>query len=79
MNTLSYAKRYFSRRNVVIVGAKRTPIGTFMGGLSNYTAPHLGTIATLGALKNAGVDPKEVEEVFYGNVISAGSGQAPAR
>ena len=81
MNT-NLSKSLFSnitRRNVVIVGAKRTMIGQFMGGLSNYTAAHLGTIAASGALKSCNVDPHEVEEVIIGNVISSGMGQAPAR
>jgi len=79
MKICTVAKREFSKRNVVIVGAKRTPIGTFMGQLSNFTAPHLGTIATSGALASCHVDPQDVEEVIFGNVISAGVGQAPAR
>jgi acetyl-CoA C-acetyltransferase len=75
MNTLTHGKRLFATgRNVVIVGAKRTPIGTFMGGLSNFTAPHLGTIAVRGALANCHVDPQDVEEVYMGNVIQAGEG-----
>ena len=79
MKLFSYSKREFSKRNVVIVGAKRTPIGTFMGSLSNLTGPHLGTIATSGALAASHVDPSDIEEVILGNVISAGAGQAPAR
>jgi acetyl-CoA C-acetyltransferase len=67
------ARRHVSskinRTNVVIVGGKRTAIGTFMGGLSNLSAPHLGTIATTGALASCNVDPKEVEEVYFGSVI----------
>jgi acetyl-CoA C-acetyltransferase len=43
------------------------------------TAPQLGSIATRGALASSHVDPKEIEELYFGNVISAGSGQAPAR
>lgn len=66
-------------KRVVIVGGKRTPIGTFMGGLSNFSAPKLGSVAIKGALKSAGVEGKDVDEVFMGNVISAGSGQAPSR
>ena len=66
-------------KNVVIVGGKRTPIGTFMGGLSKLTAPELGIAALKGALVTSGVEAKEIEEVFMGNVISAGIGQAPAR
>lgn len=73
----SHAKRSFgavNRRNVVIVGGRRTPIGSFMGALSNMTAPQLGAIATKGVLTAYHVDPKEVDEVFFGNVIPAGSG-----
>ena len=50
-----------------------------MGGLSNFTAPQLGAFATKGALKEAKLDAKEVDEVYLGNVVSAGIGQAPAR
>ena len=66
-------------RSVVIVGAKRTPIGSFMGGLSNLSAPHLGQISTRAALAACNVDPQEVEEVYMGAVLQAGMGQAPAR
>jgi acetyl-CoA C-acetyltransferase len=79
MSLIQQAQRMFAKRNVVIVGAKRTPIGTFMGGLSNFTGPQLGTIATKGALTAAGVAPEDVDEVYLGNVIQAGSGQSPAR
>jgi len=78
----NHSKRFFSftgRKNVVIVGGRRTPIGTFMGQLSNMTAPQLGAIATKGVLQAYHVDPKDVDEVYMGNVISAGSGQAPDR
>jgi len=63
----------------VIVGVKRTPIGSFMGSLSNIAAPHLGTISTRAALASCNVDPSEVEEVYMGAVLQAGMGQAPAR
>ena len=66
-------------RDVVIVGAARTPIGTFLGGLSPLTAPQLGSIAIKAALERAGVDPAKVDEVWMGNVLQAGVGQAPAR
>jgi acetyl-CoA C-acetyltransferase len=69
----------FAKRNVVIVAAKRTPIGTFMGGLSNMTGPQLGVIASKGALAASGIAPEDIDEVYLGNVNSAGSGQAPAR
>lgn len=69
MNNLHHAKRFFSGRNVVIVGAKRTPVGSFMGSLSNFTGPHLGMVAVRGALASSHVDPKEIEEVYLGQVI----------
>jgi acetyl-CoA C-acetyltransferase len=63
----------------VILGAARTPIGAFLGGLAPVTAPKLGAIAIKCALERAGVRPDEVDEVFMGNVVQAGVGQAPAR
>lgn len=66
-------------KEVYIVSAVRTPLGSFGGKLSSLTAVELGSIAIKGALSKAGVDSKEVQEVFMGNVISANLGQAPAR
>lgn len=66
-------------KRVVIVSGKRTPIGTFMGGLSNIPAPTLASTAIKGALSSANLKAKEVDEVFIGNVINAGIGQAPSR
>ncbi|MCH1418617.1 MAG: acetyl-CoA C-acyltransferase [Flavobacteriaceae bacterium] len=66
-------------QKVVIVSAKRTPIGKFMGGLSTVSSPTLGATVIKGALAAAGVDPSLVEEVYMGNVLQAGVGQAPAR
>ena len=66
-------------KEVVIVSMGRTPIGSFMGSLSKITAPRLGAIAIKGALNKINLDPKLVDEVFMGNVVSAGLGQAPAR
>ena len=66
-------------KRVVIVAAARTPIGSFMGGLSTTPAPQLGAIAIKGALEKIHLDPALVDEVFMGNVIQAGVGQAPAR
>lgn len=66
-------------REVVIVGAKRTPIGSFGGGLSSIAAPQLGSIAIKAAMAEAGVKPEMVDEVLMGNVLQAGVGQAPAR
>lgn len=66
-------------KEVFIVSAVRTPLGSFGGKLSGLTAVELGSIAIKGALQKAGVDPSEVQEVMMGNVISANLGQAPAR
>lgn len=65
--------------DVVIVSAVRTPIGSFMGGLSTIPAPKLGAIAIKGALEKIKLAPNLVEEVLMGHVVQAGSGQAPAR
>ena len=65
--------------SVVIVGAKRTPMGAFLGELAGVSAPRLGAVAIAGALEQARVDPDSVGEVLMGNVLSAGLGQAPAR
>lgn len=67
------------RHKAVIVSAKRTPLGKFMGGLSTVPAPKLGAIAIQGALAAVGLDATEVDEVYMGNVLQAGVGQAPAR
>ncbi|WP_353084795.1 acetyl-CoA C-acyltransferase [Flavobacterium sp.] len=64
---------------IVIVAAARTPIGSFMGALSSVPAPHLGAAAIKGALHKINLDPNLVDEVFMGNVVQAGVGQAPAR
>ncbi|WP_027075443.1 acetyl-CoA C-acyltransferase [Maribacter antarcticus] len=66
-------------KEVVIVSAVRTPIGSFMGSLSTVPAPKLGAAAISGSLEKIGLDPKLVDEVFMGNVVQAGTGQAPAR
>ena len=66
-------------REVVIVSAVRTPIGSFMGALSTIPAPKLGAIVIKGALDKINLDPSLVEEVLMGNVVQAGTGQAPAR
>jgi len=68
-----------SQKEVVIASVARTPIGSFMGTLSNVPAPKLGATAIKGALDKINLDPNLVEEVFMGNVVSAGLGQAPAR
>ena len=66
-------------KNVVIVSAKRTPIGSFGGSLSSFSAPELGAAAILQTIKEAGIKADDVQEVIMGNVLSAGTGQAPAR
>lgn len=65
-------------KEVYIISAVRTPIGSFLGGLSSLTATQLGGIAFKAALHRTGIEPKLVQEIFVGNVISAGLGQAPA-
>lgn len=66
-------------RDVVIVSTARTPIGSFLGALSTIPAPKLGAIAIKGALDKINLKPELVEEVLMGNVVQAGTGQAPAR
>src|SRR4030065_1356372 len=66
-------------KEVVIVSVARTPIGSLLGSLSDIPAPKLGEVAIRGALNKIKLDPKLVDEVFMGNVVSAGLGQAPAR
>ncbi len=65
-------------KEVYIVSAVRTPIGSFGGSLVGFNAVKLGAIAVKGALQKINLDPKSVQEVYFGNVISAGLGQAPA-
>ena len=66
-------------KEVVIVSAVRTPMGSFGGSLATVPATKLGSIAIKGAIEKAGIDPKVVNEVFMGNVLQANLGQAPAR
>jgi len=66
-------------KDVVILSAKRTPIGAFNGALSSYSAPQLGAKAIAAAVAAAGVKPEQIDEVIMGNVVGAGIGQAPAR
>lgn len=65
-------------KDVYIVAAVRTPVGSFRGSLSGLSATQLGGIAIREAVHRAGIDPVQVGEVFFGNVLSAGLGQAPA-
>ena len=66
-------------KEVYIVSAVRTPLGSFGGKLSGLTAVELGSTAIKGALEKAGVKSESVQEVFMGNVLQANLGQAPAR
>ena len=63
----------------VIVSAVRTPTGKFLGALKDFTAPQLGALVVREAVARAGIDPASVDECIMGNVVSAGTGQAPAR
>ena len=65
-------------KEVYIVSAVRTPIGSFGGSLTSVSATKLGSVAVKGAIAKIGLDPKHIQEVFFGNVISSGLGQAPA-
>jgi acetyl-CoA C-acetyltransferase len=65
--------------SVYLVSATRTPIGSYLGSLSTLPAPRLGATAIGGAVERARLSPDAVDEVFFGNVLSAGIGQAPAR
>ncbi len=67
------------KKEIYIVAAARTPIGSFGGILSSFTATDLGALAIKGALKKAEIDPTLIDEVYFGNVLSANLGQAPAR
>ena len=67
------------KHNVVIVSARRTPIGSFQGGLSVVSAPKLGSLVISEILNDTMLDPLLIDEVIMGNVLSAGLGQAPAR
>lgn len=66
-------------KEVFIVSAVRTPIGSFMGSLSTVPATQLGSAAVKGALEKINLDPNKVQEIYMGNVLQAGEGQAPAR
>jgi acetyl-CoA C-acetyltransferase len=66
-------------KSVFIVGAARTPVGTFQGALSSLSAPHLGAAAIKSAVQRAGLQPANIDECIMGEVLTAGVGQAPAR
>ncbi|WP_279461378.1 acetyl-CoA C-acyltransferase [Aeromonas dhakensis] len=65
--------------DIVIVAAKRTPMGAFQGALANLSAPELGACAIAAAMAQAGLKGEQIDEAYLGNVLSAGVGQAPAR
>mgnify|MGYP006200675211 CR=1 FL=1 len=65
-------------KTVYILSAVRTPMGSFMGAFSGVSATQLGATAIQGALEKAQLDPALIDEVFMGNVLQAGVGQAPA-
>ena len=66
-------------RSSVIVSAVRTPTGKLLGALKTLTAPELGALVVAEAVRRAGIDAGIVDECIMGNVVSAGTGQAPAR
>jgi acetyl-CoA C-acetyltransferase len=66
-------------KEIVILGGARTPIGSFLGALSSFSAPKLGSVAIKCALENSGVQPEQIQQVLMGNVLQAAIGQAPAR
>ena len=66
-------------KEIVILSAVRTPVGAFQGALAGLTAPQLGARALAAACERSGVEPAEIEQVYMGNVLTAGVGQAPAR
>ena len=66
-------------KEIYIISAIRTPIGSFGGALSTVPATQLGATAIKGAIDKAGIDPNSIDEVFMGNVLQANLGQAPAR
>lgn len=82
---MAHLRRQFSNQRsavlneVVIVDAVRTPIGSFQSSLSSQSATQLGGVAVKGLLDRTGIAPDKVNEVYMGNVCSAGLGQAPAR
>ena len=73
-----FAKKNRIMKKVVIVSYARTPIGSFMGKLSSVPATRLGAIAIKGALDKISLDTNHIDEVLMGNVVQAGTGQAPS-
>lgn len=80
-NKPQMSSRVSGLQDVVIASAARTPVGSIGGALSSLTAPQLGSAAIAATVERAGLpsDTDAIEEVFFGNVVSAGIGQAPAR
>ncbi|KAK7061654.1 MFS general substrate transporter [Favolaschia claudopus] len=76
---LRWMEAWFMVHEAVIVAASRTPVGSLNGTLKSFTATQLGTAALKHALSSKNIDPKIVEEVYFGNVVQAGVGQSPAR
>src|SRR5580704_2290728 len=68
-----------NEKDIVIVAAARTPIGSFIGSLSSVPAHYLGQVAIKAAMTRAGIEPKEVDEVILGQTLTAAQGQNPAR
>ena len=66
-------------KEVVVISAARTPMGSFGGSLSTISAPELGAVAIKEVVKRSGLDSSQIDEVFMGNVLQANLGQAPAR
>src|SRR5438067_12956507 len=75
----SHHTRRPDMREVVLVSAARTPIGSFQGALASLKAPELGAVAIREALRRAQVEARDIDEVLMGCVLPAGMGQAPAR
>ena len=65
--------------SIVITSAKRTPIGKFLGGLSDLSATELGSVVLKNIIKESDLNPDEIDEVILGQVLSGGCGQNPAR
>ncbi|CEH19310.1 acetyl-c-acetyltransferase [Ceraceosorus bombacis] len=77
---LAQTQRVMSQINdVYVLSATRTPIGSFNGSLKKLTAPALGVVATKAAIERAGLQPGQIEEIYFGNVLQGNVGQAPAR
>ena len=66
-------------KNIYVIGAARTPVGSFQGSLSSLSAPELGAHAIKASIEQAAIEKNEISEVIFGNVVSAGLKQAPAR